>query len=499
MSMKGYKKLAQGPDHDLSLATEQEGQSNEYGHGAERTASSTDSNNPANGQCDPSTATNADPTTTTTNNSGTMLSLDMDVGEPLIVDTPMNRFRHTLFGKKKALLVGCAAVLIGIVMLSLTVAKFSGHNVAGDSPYEQLISPDSFDSKPVDSDPVGFDPVDSDPVDSKLAHLVQSRLSSISFDSPTSPESKALDWMVNVDEFDQTAVSDDRLVQRFAMVTMVYSMGLDWKSGMLTSESVCTWGYAVFDEWSCNNDGVLDTIWVAKDALEISSLPAAIWLLTGLTTLDLWGGSLTGTIPTKIGLLTGLTTLDISDNYLTGTIPTEIGLLSGLRSLYLGTNDLTGSIPTEIGLFTSLRSLYLGTNDLTGTIPTEIALLTSLRVLHLFNNTLTGSIPTEIGLLTGLEKLYLYNNTLTESIPTEIGLLTGLEALYLGTNDLTGTIPTEIWLLTSLIYLDIADNRLTGTIPIEICDEPYNSFQVDCDKITCSCCIGEGGYSCPAN
>ena len=494
MSTKGYKKLAQGPDHHLSLETEQEGQPNEYGHGSERTSSSSaDSNNPANGQSDPSTTTNVDPTTTTNDNSGTMLSFEMDLGEPLVVETRMDRFRRTLLNKKRTLLVGCAAVLLGIVMLSLTVMKFKRHQQITLSLRENL------------------------------AHLVQSQLASISFDSPTSPESKALDWMVNVDGFDYKAVSDDRLIQRFAVAAMAYSMGLDRKRGMLTSESVCTWGYAVFDEWSCNNDGVLDTIWVAKDALEISSLPAAIWLLTGLTTLnfadngctgtipseiglltglttlDLWGGSLTGTIPTKIGLLTGLTTLDISDNYLTGTIPTEIGLLSGLRSLYLGTNDLTGSIPTEIGLFTSLRSLYLGTNDLTGTIPTEIALLTSLRVLHLFNNTLTGSIPTEIGLLTGLEKLYLYNNTLTESIPTEIGLLTGLEALYLGTNDLTGTIPTEIWLLTSLIYLDIADNRLTGTIPIEICDEPYNSFQVDCDKITCSCCIGEGGYSCPAN
>ena len=469
MSTKGYKKLAQGPDHHLSLETEQEGQPNEYGHGSERTSSSSaDSNNPANGQCDPSTATNADPTTTTTNNSGTMLSLDMDVGEPLIVDTPMNRFRHTLFGKKKALLVGCAAVLIGIVMLSLTVAKFSGHNVAGDSPYEQLISPDSFDSKPVDSDPVGFDPVDSDPVDSKLAHLVQSRLSSISFDSPTSPESKALDWMVNVDEFDQTAVSDDRLVQRFAMVTMVYSMGLDWKSGMLTSESVCTWGYAGFHEFYCNNDDLVDRIDHSGRLVQGGSLPVAVGLLTGLTTLDICDPSFTGTIPTEIGLLTGLVDMTFRLPSVSGTIPSEIGLLTSLTRLYLIENDLTGSFPTEIWLMTSLAELDVSWNIQTGSLTAEIRLLTSLIDLELSVFDLTGSIPTDIGLLTSLTGLGLSMNNLTGSIPTEIGLLTSLTAFELGDNGFTGTIPTEIGLLTSLTWLGLGRNDLTGTIPTEL-------------------------------
>ena len=230
MSMKGYKQLAQGPDHDLSLATEQDEQPNEHGHGAERTSSSsTDSTNPANGQSDPSTISNANPTTTNSN-SGAVSSFEMDVGDLLVVETPMNRFRRTLLGKKRMLLVGYAAVLLGIVMQSMTVMKFSKYESTTLSPHETLI------------------------------HLVQSRLSSISFDSPTSPESKALDWMVNVDTFNHTAVSDDRLVQRFAMAAMVYSMNLDGGSDMLTAESVCKWRLWGSPTWLCNNDGVVNSI-----------------------------------------------------------------------------------------------------------------------------------------------------------------------------------------------------------------------------------------------
>ena len=447
MRTQGYKQLAQGTDHDLSLATEQEGQSNEYGHGLERTSSSsTDPTNPANGQSDPSTTTNADPITTTNGDSGTMLSFEMDLGEPLVVDTMMNRFRRTLFGKKRTLLVGCAAVLLGIVMVSLTLMAFNRHQPITLSPRETV------------------------------AHLVQSRLPSISFDSPTSPESKALDWMVNVDEFDYKAVSDDRLVQRFAVAAMVDDLGLEGEQHMLTSESVCNWTlWHLVYGWTCNNDGVVTAI-LYSDSNEYECF-----------------------LPASIGLLTGLTTLDFDENDCAGTFSTEIGLLTGLTTLNAGCNELSGSFPTEIGLLTRLTYLHLGSNDLTGTIPTEIGLLTGLGDLYLNRNNLSRSIPTEIGLLTSLTLLYLDGNDFTGTIPTEIGMLTSLYELHLGTNHLTGSIPTEIALLTSLTYLDIADNRLSGAIPTRLCSHHRHSFRIDCDKITCSCCEGMEWNPCPTN
>ena len=399
-----------------------------------------------------------------------MLSFEMDVGEPLAVDTPMNRFCRTLFGKKKTLFVGCAAILLGIVMLSLTVMKFSRHKPITHIPRETLV------------------------------HLVQSRLSSISFDSPTSPESKALDWMVNVDEFDHTAVLDDRLVQRFAMVAMVYSLNLEGERHMLTSESVCRWVYEDIVVFSCNDDDVLESIAIVDNFESGNSpLPASIGLLTGVITLVLSDNLSVSTIPTEIGLLTGLTDLDLYENWFTGAIPTEIGLLTSLTNLEVSESYLTGTTPTEIGLLTGLTYMCLRYTGLNGSFPTEIGLLTSLTTLRLYGNELTGTIPTEIGLLTGLTTLDLSWNDLTGSIATEIGLLTSLDSLYLFNNKFTGSIPTEIELLTSLLRLHLYNNTLTGPIPTRLCRHPFNSFHIDCDKITCSCCKDNKGNPCPAN
>ena len=365
MSAKGYKKLAQGPDHDLSLATEQDEQPNEHGNGLDRTSSSsTDSTNPANGQSDPSTTTDADPTTTTNDNSGTMLSFEMDLGEPLVVDTPIDRFRRTVFGKKRTLLVGCAAVLLAIVMLLLTVMKFSRHKTTDDSRRKNL------------------------------THLVQSRLSSISFDSPTSPESKALDWMVNVDEFDHTTVSDDRLVQRFAVVAMVYGMRFEGQGHMPNAKPVCMWEYKDYVTFLCDGmTDVLHEIEIFGDWSENTFLPVSIGLLTSLKVMYLYDNNLVGTIPSEIGLLTSLTRLEATRSGLIGTIPTEIGLLTRLTGLILYGNKFTGTIPTEVGTMTRLKNVGVSNNKLTGTIPTEIWKLTDLFSLELYGNQLSGSIP----------------------------------------------------------------------------------------------------------
>ena len=470
MSTKGYKQLAQEPDHDLSLETDQEEQPNEDEHCSERVSLTKDSSNPADEESDPSTASSENPTTTTaTTTSGTILSFEMDLGEPLVADTPISRFRRTLFGKKRTLLVGCVAVLLGIVTLWLTVMTFRRHNPTTLSPRETL------------------------------TQLVQTRISSISFDSSTSPESKALDWMVNVDEFDHTAVSDDRLVQRFAVVAMVYSMGLTGEMDLLTSESVCMWDVRGYPIISCDDDQRLVRFTgVGKLGLQAPSLPVAVGLLTDLTDMSLRDNKLTGTIPNEIGLLSGLTVLGLGGNHLSGTIPTEIGLLTRLAVLYPYKNQFTGTTPTEIGLMTSLCWLGLDNNHLTGSIPTEIGLLTGVTLLSLRDNQLTGSIPTEIGLLTGLTSLNLLGNQLSGSLPTEIGLLTSLTWMNLNSNELSGFIPTEFGLMTSLTELHLYSNKVTGSIPASSCS-PGDDFRIDCDKITCSCCKDNARHHCPGN
>ena len=223
-----------------------------------------------------------------------------------------------------------------------------------------------------------------------LAGLIQSRLSSISFDNTTSPESRALVWMTEVDTVNQQDLSDDQLVQRFAMAAIGYS--INGLSNWFTDSTECSWGSGLV---GCNPLG------------EVSSI-------------DDQSYSLSGSIPVSMGLLTKIEVLYLLSNALTGTIPSEIGRLTALRSLWLNNNALTGRIPSEIGGLTALGVLSLASNDLVGTIPSELGGLTSLGSLYLSSNTLTGRIPSEVGGLTALLNLQFQENRLTGTMPTGV-------------------------------------------------------------------------------
>jgi len=234
-------------------------------------------------------------------------------------------------------------------------------------------------------------------------------------------------------------------IQCQALVDLYNSMNtIDWSSSFGNNQNVtntpCSWVGV-----TCSGNIVTGISLPYSHLTGTFTLPNSLVNLTGLTSLNLSGNGLTGTIPI---LPTGLISLNLSHNQLTGTIPT---LPVGLTRLYLSYNQLTGTIPT---LPVGLTRLYLSYNQLTGTI---LTLPTGLTELDLSNNQLTGIIPT---LSTVLGYLNLSNNQLTGTIPT---LPTGLTHLFLSNNQLTGTIPT---LPTGLISLYLSDNPLTGTLPI---------------------------------
>ena len=223
-----------------------------------------------------------------------------------------------------------------------------------------------------------------------MISLIQSRSASTTFTNSSSPQSQSLDWILS-DPFSSDGLSDDRLVQRFALATLYYSMdGDNWdRGGWLESKNECAW-----------NDN--DFICSQESAVE------------GLRLFD---DSLSGRIPIELGLLTQLTFFSLYDNQLTGSIPSELGLLTQLLEVYLETNQLTGSLPSEFGLLNQPTRVGLSGNELTGFIPSELGFLTQLTRLDLYTNRLTGSIPSELGLLTQLYVLELYDNELTGSIP----------------------------------------------------------------------------------
>ncbi|KAJ4718181.1 Receptor-like protein kinase [Melia azedarach] len=209
-----------------------------------------------------------------------------------------------------------------------------------------------------------------------------------------------------------------------------------------------------------------------------------------VTTLNISGLNLAGTIPSQLGNLSSLQTLDLSHNRLSGTIPSSIVGIRTLRVLHIFHNQLSGSFPplNNVSSFLSLdfrdnslsgelpanicnhcpflEVLYLKGNMFHGEIPSTLSECKQLVGLSLSTNNFSGSIPKEIGNLTNLKELYLTDNTLRGEIPQELGYLTQLNGLSLRNNLLTGTIPSSVFNLTSIsVGMDFSINNLTGCLP----------------------------------
>ena len=338
--------------------------------------------------------------------------------------------------------------------------------VAMEPTMDSQMTPSPITSAPDTTDPSTPAPTTPMPVTSpttttisfdELAGLIRSRLPSVSFTPTSSPEFRALQWMTETDT-NINGLSEDRLVQRFAMVSIGFSISgfNNWH----TSEPECSWGNS--EEVQCNVSGEVITI-EAKSS------------------------SFSGSIPVSIGLLTTIKEIEVSESDVAGSIPTEVGLLPALEELILHSNRLTGTIPTEIGNLQALTTLYPPYNRLTGSIPTEIGRLHAQDTILMNSNQSTGSIPTEIGQLSGLVSLWFDNNQLSGSIPSTIGGLRALIWVYLDHNRLVGTVPTEVGLMTSLSTLVLYENTITGFMPAEVCEvvRPW----IDCNEIICSCCV----------
>ena len=374
----------------------------------------------------------------------------------------------------------------------------------------------------------------------RIRSLVPTLLPSVPFDSPSSAEYRALEWMKCVDEMDHQELSDDRLVQRFAIASLL--MGVNGTGGLLTSDSECT----LSEVFTCNGANQLTRIKIQGE-LNGGQLPPAIGLLSNLTEFNITGGALSGTIPSELGMLKQLRNLSLSNNTLTGTIPVAIGSLTELERLSLDMNMLGGSIPLEVGTLSNLVGLRLFDNKLAGSIHSSIGSLVKMEQLDLYKNRLTGTIPAELFSMTRLIKLVLTSNSFIGTIPSGIGSLANVTWLDLSSNHLDGSIPVEIgsmkrlrlfslaynsisgtipvetgslaelkWLylhsnknltgsipsgllaLSNLSELWLASTELNGSIPTEMCGRMDVRPRIDCGKVVCTCCTTTLNEDCPS-
>lgn len=149
-----------------------------------------------------------------------------------------------------------------------------------------------------------------------------------------------------------------------------------------------------------------------------------------------------------MGDLAKLTTFNVNGNRLRGSLPTHLGRLVGLKEMHLsaqghgrgGSHALTSSIPSEFGRLTDMSALSAYGNALDGTIPSQIGQLYRLRNLHLHSNGLSGTLPRQLGELP-LIVLYLQGNKLTGAVPEELCDIHSLQSCHLEGNQFTSVPP----------------------------------------------------------
>ncbi|EEF49387.1 serine-threonine protein kinase, plant-type, putative [Ricinus communis] len=162
-----------------------------------------------------------------------------------------------------------------------------------------------------------------------------------------------------------------------------------------------------------------------------------------------------------------VTSLDLKGQNLIGSISPHIGNLSFLRTLDLENNSFHDHIPQEVGKLFRLQYFLLNNNTLQGEVPSNLSRCSQLRIIDLLFNEVEGKIPAELGNLANLEMLLLAAaNRLNGSIPDNIGqTLPNLQQFHIGGNEFSGSVPNSFSNASNLVKFSISINRFEGQVP----------------------------------
>lgn len=386
---------------------------------------------------------------------------------------------------------GVLCVVIPIVVLAIVVSTLVGKSSNRNSPVDSPTVAPFATSRPT-SVPIK-EIQDSASETSRLEQLITGAgITSKEQLYRGGPQAKAFTWL---NQGNTTNEPGWRLVQRFALVTLYYSLGgPDWarKAGWLTNSPECEWFSR--SSTSCR-DGVFVEFTMVFNNVS-GTLPPEIGLLTGLERLVM-GGTIAngmkifGSLPTSLGLCTNLHVVHLQRQALSGVLDDNmIRALPNLKLLDLSGNKLQGSLPASLGRASHLRKASLARNEFTGSIPQTYSDIAA-QSLELNNNQLVGSIPS--GPLHGLQLLDVSHNQLT-TFPIDFNA-PSLGTIQAGHNDLLGRlpdfrfssllksvslehnsfssrIPSEWVDLRDLEKVDLSFNTITGSVPEEITSLP---------------------------
>lgn len=194
----------------------------------------------------------------------------------------------------------------------------------------------------------------------------------------------------------------------------------------------------------------IDLFYVPDPSREIIDLPASLWTLTSLESLELCNLSDTAILSEEIGQLQALKTLKIYHMLRLRQLPNSISNLKKLETLTLSYLPVE-RIPDGIGRLPALTSLELAHLPCLTGLP-DIAALKQLTRLVLLSLPYLNTLP-DFGTLNALKSLRL--DRIRAGLPQNVWELGSLQKLELYDLPAVAEIPDDIQNLTALSELKI--------------------------------------------
>ena len=312
------------------------------------------------------------------------------------------------------------------------------------------------------------------------------------FDDKTSPQSRALEWMIHYDplQLPLPKTHDDPFIQRYIIATLVFAITPKENHNndvrdmfhFLSNKHECLWN----SKWKRidDDDHSIQTIKMGilcesesenheeehdVDALIGSEHPPVTSII--VKSIQFLGGVL----PPELESLKSLRHVELDGNQLKGDVP----VMPYLTHLSLSYNAYTGYVPDHFSEMTRLEVLSMSGNALQGSLPKSLSALTNLKLLALDGNELTGGLA-EIYPLTSLEELYLQYNSFEDHLSNgSFNRLSNLKVLDGKNNRFSGPLPDSLWNMSKLEVIDFYHNALDGHInDVIIPDHPLKYFDV---------------------
>ncbi|EES01852.1 hypothetical protein BDA96_03G405600 [Sorghum bicolor] len=219
-----------------------------------------------------------------------------------------------------------------------------------------------------------------------------------------------------------------------------------------------------FPTWASKLSGLTE-LGLGENSFDEGDVPESIGDLKNLTWLFLGQCNLRGEIPASVFDLVSLGTLDFSRNQITGVFPKAISKLRNLWKIELYQNNLTGEIPQELATLTLLSEFDVSRNQLTGMLPKEIGGLKKLRIFHIYHNNFFGELPEELGNLQFLESFSTYENQFSGKFPANLGRFSPLNTIDISENFFSGEFPRFLCQNNKLQFLLALTNNFSGEFP----------------------------------